>query len=214
MIVAGGTDTAADTDSVRVATDKVLGSADTADPVTEAEPEHTTGGGPQQKPRRRRADWGRALALGLLPCVALLLAAGAAVLKWQDGSSRESQLAAIDSVQAAKDSTVALLSYRPDTVDKELVAARDRLTGTFRDSYTSLINDVVIPGAKQKQISAVASVPAAASVTAGETHAVVLLFVDQTTIIDNGPPASTASAVRVTLEKLGSRWLISDFTPI
>ena len=51
----------------------------------------------------------------------------------------------------------------------ELHAARDLLTGDFRDSYTSLTNDVVIPGAKQKQISAVATVPAAASVSAMQT---------------------------------------------
>ena len=83
-------------------------------------------------------------------------------------------------MQAAKDSTIALLSYKPDTVEQQLGAARDLLTGEFRDSYTSLTNDVVIPGAKEKQISAVASVPAAASVSADPNQAVVLLFVNQT----------------------------------
>jgi Mce-associated membrane protein len=51
-------------------------------------------------------------------------------------------------------------------VDTDLGAARDRLTGEFKDSYTSLTHDVVIPGSKQKHISAVANVPTAASMSA------------------------------------------------
>ena len=119
-----------------------------------------------------------------------------------------------ESVQAAIDGTVALLSYRPDTVEKDLEAAKSRLTGTFLDAYTSLTHDVVIPGAKQKQISAVATVPAAASTSATATHAVVLLFVDQTVIVGKEAPTNTASSVRVTLDKVDGRWLISQFDPV
>jgi Mce-associated membrane protein len=36
----------------------------------------------------------------------------------------------------ATDGTAALLSCKPDTVDKDLGAARDRLTGEFKDSHT------------------------------------------------------------------------------
>lgn len=163
---------------------------------------------------RTRISWSRVLALGLLPALTMLLAATAAFLKWQDSSSRESAVARIESVQAARDSTTALLSYRPDTADRDLGAARDRLTGSFRDSYTSLTHDVVIPGAKQKQISAVATVPAAASVSATPNHAVVLVFVNQTVIVGQDAPTATASSVRVTLDKVGGRWLISQFDPI
>jgi Mce-associated membrane protein len=117
-------------------------------------------------------------------------------------------------VNAAKDSTIKMLSYKPDTVEQQLNDARDLLTGEFRDSYTSLINDVVIPGATQKQISAVASVPAAASVSADPTHAVVLVFVNQTVVVGQELPTDTASSVRVTLDKVDGRWLISEFEPV
>ncbi|MGY4711197.1 hypothetical protein ACXDF8_16805 [Mycolicibacterium sp. CBM1] len=156
----------------------------------------------------------RVVAFGLLPILALLLGAGAGFLKWQDSSRRDADTARTQSVQAAKDSTVALLSYKPDTVEKDLGAARGRLTGSFLDAYTQLVNNVVIPGAKEKKISAVAQVPAAASVSAKPDHAVVLLFVDQTVVVGTGAPSSTASSVRVTLEKVGDRWLISGFDPI
>jgi Mce-associated membrane protein len=161
-----------------------------------------------------RVRWSRAIVHVVLPALALLLASVAGFLKWQDGSAREAGAARTESVRAATDSTIALLSYKPDTVEKDLDAARGRLTGSFLNAYTSLTHDVVIPGAKQKQISAVATVPAAASTSANENHAVVLLFVNQSVIIGQDAPTSTASSVRVTLDKVGGRWLISQFDPV
>ncbi len=159
-------------------------------------------------------SWTRVLAFGLLPGLALIFAIAAGFSKWQDSSVRATEDTRLESVQAAKDSTVALLSYRPDTVEKDLAAARDRLTGSFRDSYSSLTHDLVIPGAKQKQISAVVSVPAVASVSASADHAVVLVFVNQTIVVGSDAPTATASSVKVSLDKIGGRWLISDFTPV
>ena len=162
----------------------------------------------------RRVRWSQAIVYVVLPALALLLASAAGFLKWQDGSARDAATARTESVQAATDSTIALLSYKPDTVEKDLDAARGRLTGTFLSAYTSLTHDVVIPGAKQKQISAVATVPAAASTSATGNHAVVMLFVNQTVIIGQDAPTNTASSVRVTLDKVGGRWLISQFDPV
>jgi Mce-associated membrane protein len=164
--------------------------------------------------RWRQIKWSRVLAFGVLPVLALVIAAAAGFLKWQDAWVRGSGAAGIESVAAAKDSTVALLSYQPDTVDKDLAAARDRLTGKFEDSYTQLVHDVVIPGAKKDHVAAVATVPAAASVSASPRHAVVLVFVDQTVTVGNDAPTETSSTVRVTLDNVGGRWLISAFDPV
>jgi Mce-associated membrane protein len=163
---------------------------------------------------RRRIGWSRLIAYALLPGLALLLASAAGFLKWQDVSVRDAAVARAESVRAAADGTIALLSYRPDTVQKDLDAARGRLTGTFLDAYTKLTHDVVIPGAKQKQISAVATVPGAASKSATANHAVVLLFVNQTVIMGQDAPTNSASSVRVTLDKIDGRWLISGFDPV
>jgi Mce-associated membrane protein len=160
----------------------------------------------------------------VLPGLALLLALGAGFAQWEyvssgygavpPAASEEDPSPAFESMNAAKDSTIKMLSYKPDTVDQQLNSARDLLTGEFRNSYTTLINDVVIPGAQQKQISAVASVPAAASVSAEPKHAVVLIFVNQTVVVGQGAPSDTASSVRVTMEKVDDRWLISEFEPV
>lgn len=159
-------------------------------------------------------DWQRLLAYSVLPALIVLLALVAGLFKFWDSTAQASEIARIDSVQAAKDSTIAMLSYQPGTVEKELTAAQDLLTGAFRDSYAELTHDVVIPGAKQKHISTVANVPAAASVSATPRHAVVLLFINQAAIVGGDAPTDTASTVRVTLDKVDGRWLIAGFDPI
>lgn len=163
---------------------------------------------------KRRTSWTRAIAYAVLPGLALLLTGGAAFLKWQDDSVRESARARVESVRAATNSTIALLSYKPETVQTDLENARSRLTGTFLNAYTQLTRDVVIPGSQQKKIAATATVPAAASVRATANHAVVLLFVDQSIVIGQDAPTSTSSSVRVTLDKIGDKWLISQFDPV
>ena len=162
----------------------------------------------------RRINWTRVLAYGILPGLALILALGAGYLKFVDNSVRNGDIARVESMQVAKDSTTALLSYTPDKVEQQLGDAQNLLTGEFKNSYSELINDVVIPGAKEQQISAVATVPAAASVSAESNRAVVLVFVNQTVVIGSSAPTDTASSVRVTLDKVGDKWLISAFDPV
>jgi len=163
--------------------------------------------------RGSRFSWTRLLVVGL-PALALIMALGVGYLKWLDGTARESRAAAEASVRAASESTIAILSYKPETVDRDLKAAAERLTAGFRQQYTQLVNDVVAPGAKQQHITAVATVPAAASVSATGKHAVALVFVDQTTTIGNDAPTQTTSSVRVSLEQVDGRWLISQFDPV
>jgi Mce-associated membrane protein len=162
------------------------------------------------KAQRRK----RVLAVGLLPAVALVLAVAAGALKWQASTAAVDASQVAESVRAASEGTIAILSYRPDTVEQDLGAARDRLTGDFLDAYAKLTHDVVIPGAKQKGVTAKATVPSAASVTASDDRAVVIVFVDQTTTIGAGSPSDSASAVRVTLDKRDGTWLISAFDPV
>jgi Mce-associated membrane protein len=150
----------------------------------------------------------------IIPAIALLLAVGAGFLRWEYSSRFDAQQARTQSVQAARDSTAVVLTYHAATVEKDFDAARGRLTGAFLDAYTQLANTVIIPGAKEKQMSAAAQIPAAASVSATENHAVVLVFVNQTIWMGTEQPTMTPSSVRVTMDKVGDRWLISGFDPV
>ncbi|RAU92797.1 hypothetical protein DQP58_17790 [Mycobacterium colombiense] len=193
------------------------------DPATEdahREPEATepeessTEAHPKAERTRRRIGWTRLFAYGILPGLALVLALGAGYLKWSAGAADDLALARTESVQAAREDAIALLSYHADTVDKDLAAARERLTGEFKDAYGELTRQVVVPGAKEKHISSVAKVNAAASVSASETHAVALVYVDQTVTIGAGAPTDTQPVVRMTLDKVNGRWLVSRFDPV
>jgi len=161
----------------------------------------------------RRIDWPKVLTVGALPGVAMVLTLASGYFAWINGSADAVAAARTESVRAASDAAVALLSYKADSVDSDLSAARELLTGEFKDQYTSLTRQVVIPGAKEKHISAAAKVSAAASVSAAADHAAVLLFVNQTVTIGQGAPTDTHPVIRVKLDKVGGRWLVSHFDP-
>lgn len=167
----------------------------------------------QANPSGRQLHRLRVLVYGVLPGLVIALALLAGFFKYE-ATTLDSDRAATESLQAAVDSTVALLSYQPATVEQQMAAARDRTTGIFRDSYTQLTTDVVIPGAKEQQIATVVTIPAASSVSAEGDHAVALLFVDQSTTIGKDAPVKSLSSVRVTLDRVDGRWLISGFDPV
>jgi Mce-associated membrane protein len=197
-----------------VATDGVATDGDSTDEADIASDPSESEGAGDAGGSKRRVGWMRVVAYGVLPGLVLILALGAGYLKYVDTSLRSSDLARIESMQAAKDGTIAILSYTPDKVEQQLGDARNLLTGEFQNSYTTLTNDVVIPGAKQKQISATATVPSMASVSADPRHAVVLVFVNQATTVGADKPSDSASSVRVTLDKVDEKWLISGFDPV
>lgn len=162
----------------------------------------------------RSIPWSAVVVYGLLPALALSLAVAAGYLRFLDSADRAAVQARIETVQVATDGAVALLSYDAMSVEAQLVAARERLTGPFRDDYTALTHDVVIPGSQEKDISSVVAVPAASSVSATADHAVVLVFVNQTITIGADPPTSSTSCVRVVLDRVDGAWLISAFDPV
>lgn len=155
----------------------------------------------------------RAVTFGVVPVLLMALTLAAGCLKYLGATDTNAAHASIESVAVAKDGTVAMLSYTPATAEKSLTAAGERMTGPFRDSYASLIHDVVIPGAKEKNVSAVATVPAAAAVSASVDHAVVLVYVNQAITVGNSAPTQTSSVVQVTLDRSGEQWRISGFDP-
>lgn len=166
-------------------------------------------------PTRSRRSWlADAVVYAVIPLLAVLLAGGVAYLKYSGATLQAAERGGDQAVGVAKDTTVAMLSYTPDTADQNLSAAGQRLTGSFRGSYESLVHDVVIPGAKQQNIAATAKVVAAAPVSATAARAVVLVFVNQTVVVGSQPPTDSTSAVRVTLDKAGGNWLVSNFEPI
>ncbi len=105
--------------------DTATGAGDSTDSPSKPEI-HRTG-------TRRAVMLKRALVYGVVPGIALLVAVAAGYLKWIDSTQRYAQLARIESIRVASDDAVALLSYRPETVEIDLHAAAERIgEGAFQ----------------------------------------------------------------------------------
>jgi Mce-associated membrane protein len=129
-----------------------------------------------------------------------------------DGRIQERQKEVRD---AASGGTVALLSYAPETLDKDLANAKAHLTGEFLKYYSQFTDQIVAPAAKQKGVKTEATVARAAVSELHPDNAVVLVFVNQvTTSKDRPDPALATSSVVVKLTKTDGRWLISEFNPV
>jgi Mce-associated membrane protein len=160
----------------------------------------------------------RRLLVPLVLVVVLLASAG--VTTWVYFAQYRSDLETSDAmkahvIQAASDGTVALLSYAPDTLDKDFATAKTHLTGDFLNYYTQFTAEIVTPAAKQKSVKTSAAVVRSAMAQLQPASAEVLLFLNQTTTSKENPDGSfTASSVKVGLTKVGNDWLISSFDPV
>ncbi len=118
-------------------------------------------------------------------------------------------------ISAASEGTVAVLSYAPDTLDRDFSSAKSHLTGDFLSYYDQFTQQIVAPAAKQKSVKTNAVVLRAAVSELHPNSAVVLLFVNQSTQSKDRPePTFTNSSVTVTLTKANGKWLISSFNPV
>ena len=90
----------------------------------------------------------RSLLVPLALVVALIASAGLAtwVYLYQARPGQETNGAvAAQTVKAASDGAVALLSYAPESMDKDFAAAKSHLTGDFLDYYSQFTHDIVTP---------------------------------------------------------------------
>ncbi|MDA3640012.1 twin-arginine translocation pathway signal [Mycobacterium xenopi] len=167
---------------------------------------------------RRVAELLRANLVPVL--VALLVVASVATAAWlfyfQYRPDRATDAAAAKSaISAATDGTVAILSYSPDSLDRDFATAKSHLTGDFLSYYNQFTDQIVAPAAKQKSLKTSAVVVRAAVSEIHPDSAVVLVFVNQSTVSKDRPdPALTSSSVLVTLTKANGKWLISSFNPV
>lgn len=166
--------------------------------------------------RSARLVLGRLGAIVLV--VALLASAGVAAWLYFDQYRPDRQTndaAAAVALDAAKSGTIALLSYSPESLDKDFANAKSHLTGDFLSYYTNFTEQIVTPAAKQKSVKTSATVVRAAVSELRPDSALVLVFINQTTVSKENPDGSfAASAVKVGMKKIDGTWLISAFDPV
>ncbi|MCV7202651.1 twin-arginine translocation pathway signal [Mycolicibacterium peregrinum] len=183
--------------------------ADVAEDVTDTAAEEPASG------------WSQKLAQLWVPLgLVVALIASAALAGWlyfaqfrNDQQTGEAASATV--LKAASDGTVALLSYAPDSLDRDFTAAKTHLTGDFLSYYTQFTQEIVAPAAKKKAVKTTAAVVRSAISEIHPDSAVALVFVNQATTSAENPNGSfTASAVKVGMSKIDGNWLISSFDPV
>ncbi len=180
-----------------------------------------TGDAQASIPRLRSWRWIPRTRPRLATTLLALITVGAAALTTviyftQDRPDQQTDHAAVDAaVRAASAGTVALLSYSPDSTDHDFSAAEAHLTGDFLTYYTKFTQQIVGPAAKQRDIKATANVVRAAVSEMHPGHAVVLVFINESTVSKDKPdPEFSASSVLVTVDNTNNTWLISKFEPV
>lgn len=149
-----------------------------------------------------------------------LLAVAGGVTAWlyqsQYQPDQQTDAAAAGSaVKAASDGTVALLSYSPEKLEDDFTNARSHLTGDFLDYYNQFTDQIVRPAAEKNAVQTSASVVNAAVAELHPDRAVVLVFLNQTTVSTENPDgAFSTSSVKVGLSKVDGAWRIAAFDPV
>ena len=185
--------------------------------LTEPETPDPLSGADFQDSTRSRVGVFGIVGIALL-AVALVASAGVAAWLYFSQYRPDQRIDAAVSktaLDAATNGTVALLSYSPDSLDKDFASAKSHLTGDFLSYYTQFTEQIVTPAAQQKSVKTTASVVRAAVSELQPNSAVVLVFVNQTTTSKENPDGAFAvSSVKVSLNKVDGTWLISSFDPV
>jgi Mce-associated membrane protein len=186
--------------------------------IDETRQDDTTAPATAPRAGDRVARWQRVKALPVVLVLLLVISSGLATWLYFSQYRPDEQTdpaAARAAIDAARDGTVALLSYKPDTLDQDFAAAKSHLTGDFLNYYDQFTKEIVSPAAKQKAVTTAAQVVGAAVSEQHSNSAVVLVFANQTTVSKDRPDlAMAASSVLVSLTEARGKWLITKFDPV
>jgi Mce-associated membrane protein len=157
-----------------------------------------------------RASW-RPIMLAILLIAATGITAGLFYFEYRP-DRQTSSTAADDVIRAASSGAVALLSYSPDSLSRDVDNAKSRLTVDFQAYFERFTERILAPTAQGAQVTTTARVVRAAVAELHPNSAVVLVFISQKTASKEKPePVKTSSAVRVALTKANGSWLIAKF---
>jgi Mce-associated membrane protein len=199
-----------------------VGATETADALEDVPGPAKTEVDASKRVKRGQRDWSHAFRnVKVVPVtliLLLLISGGAATWLYFERYQPKQQTDASVAwtvVKAASDGTVALLSYSPDSLDKDFATAKSHLSGDFLSYYNEFTEQIVAPAAKQKSLKTTARVVGAAVKELHPGTAVVLVYVDQSTTSKDRPdPSESASSVLVSMTRVNGNWLITKFDPI
>jgi Mce-associated membrane protein len=158
-----------------------------------------------------RRNWWRAILIGVLTVA--MVSAAALVYQYQYRPDEKIDASVSATVKkVAEDGTVAVLSYSPENLTRDIAKAKSYLTGEFLDYYTHFTDSILEAAAQQREVTTAAQIVRSATAELHADSAVVLLFVDkESTSKANPAPRVTPTTVRATMKKVNGSWLIEKF---
>lgn len=128
---------------------------------------------------------------------------------------RTDNAAAREVMKAAADGVVALLSYAPDSLSRDIENAKLHVTGDFQGYFRQFTEQVVTPAAQRGQLTTTVQVIRVGVAELHPNSAVALMFITQNTTSKQKPEAvKTTSCVRVEMTYVNGAWLISKFDSV
>lgn len=197
-----------------------------ARPAPVDDEEADKGHGQRPEPAWEAPQWWRSLLATALPGWALAVLAGLlvaalaldGVVVWQqvsrrneaEASARGLHSAVTEAPSVAEKAAEAVLSYRYDTLDKDLTDARQYLSDDYAPSYMKSIRAVAGPAASV-QATVRAQVLNSGVVEAGPDRSDVLLFVNQTTTSPSrSQPQTALNRVQFTMVRQNGTWVVNE----
>lgn len=152
----------------------------------------------------------------VLGVIVVLGAVGLAFLWVKADDARADVDAGGQALASARVAVPKLLSYDHTTIDRTFGATAGKyLTGQFKDDYSELGSQVIVPAAKKDKIVTEATVVDGGAVSSTSDSATLLLFVNQKTkSADQQGTRLDGSRVRVEARLVDGTWLISALTPV
>jgi Mce-associated membrane protein len=146
--------------------------------------------------------------LAVLATAALIVCG---VLAYRAHAASQVDAARTQGLAAARSAAGVVLAYDHRHLDRDFARASGLLTGEFAEEYAMTTKDSVRSLATKTRAVVRADVRSASVVSASPERVVVLLFVNQTTTSSRtSEPRTDLNRVRMTLERVGGRWLVSD----
>lgn len=129
----------------------------------------------------------------------------------EEASARALHSALIQAPSVAEQAAGPLLSYRYDTLDRDLAEAQRYLTDGFRPGYTASIDQLVRREATRARATVQAEVLSSGVVEASGERADVLLFIDQTTTSPTrSEPTTALNRVVFSMVRRDGTWKVAD----
>jgi Mce-associated membrane protein len=139
-------------------------------------------------------------------------------LALHDRSVSAEEDARSDALSAAGRSVEQILSYDYRSIEEDIDATKELTTGALREQYDTTAPSL-LSQARQVRAIVQASVGSAGVMSVDDDRVVVLLFVDQATVKQVGAAAEPTTRIdqnriRVTMSKVGDRWLVSELAAL